>query len=128
MGDQWGTGIPHGGDSARSWNERAGPLPSSTARSATAATGGGNGVTSKYGLNGIANYHDDKYLKMADGEIFNTITNGHNSMMGYGANLTVRDRWAIITYVRSLQRSQTVQARRTANPSRTQMLVAAAKP
>ena len=50
-------------------------------------TGSGNGVTSKYGLNGIANYHDDKYLKMADGEIFNTITNGHNTMLGYGANV-----------------------------------------
>ena len=46
---------------------------------------------------------------MADGEIFNTITNGHNTMIGYGANITVRDRWAIITYIRALQRSQTVK-------------------
>ncbi len=59
-------------------------------------TGSGNGVTSQYGLASIANYHDDKYLKMADGEIFNTITNGHNTMLGYGANITVHDRWAIV--------------------------------
>ena len=88
----------------------------------------GNGVTSKYGLNGIANYHDEKYLKMADGEIYNTITNGHNSMYGYGANLTVNDRWAIVTYVRSLQRSQLVKLEelppdRTARRARRQTLM-----
>ena len=43
---------------------------------------------------------------MADGEIFNTITHGKNTMMAYGPNVTVHDRWAIITYLRALQRSQ----------------------
>ena len=70
---------------------------------------GGNGVTSKYGLNGIANYHDEKYLTMPDGQIFNTITNGYQSMMGYGANIAIRDRWAIVCYVRALQKSQLVK-------------------
>ncbi len=43
---------------------------------------------------------------MADGEIFNTITNGKNTMMAYGPNLVVKDRWAIICYLRALERSQ----------------------
>ena len=43
---------------------------------------------------------------MADGEIFNTITWGKNTMMGYGSNIQVPDRWAIICYLRALQRSQ----------------------
>jgi mono/diheme cytochrome c family protein len=43
---------------------------------------------------------------MADGEIFNTITNGKNTMLPYGPNVTVPDRWAIIAYLRALQRSQ----------------------
>jgi mono/diheme cytochrome c family protein len=47
---------------------------------------------------------------MADGEIFNTITNGKNTMMAYGPNITVADRWAIIAYVRALQRSQNATA------------------
>ena len=72
-------------------------------------TGAGNGVTSKYGLANIANYHLPKYVDMADGEIYYTITNGHNSMNGYGANLSVRDRWAIVCYIRALQRSQLVK-------------------
>ena len=40
---------------------------------------------------------------MADGEIFNTITNGKNTMMAYGPTIMVADRWAIIAYVRALQ-------------------------
>ena len=46
---------------------------------------------------------------MADGEIFYTITNGHNSMNGYGANITVHDRWAIVCYIRALQKAQEVK-------------------
>jgi mono/diheme cytochrome c family protein len=42
---------------------------------------------------------------MADGEIFNTITHGKNTMMGYGYNIQVADRWAIVAYVRALQRA-----------------------
>lgn len=70
------------------------------------ATGAGNGITSKYGLNNAANYHSDKYRQMSDGEIFNTITNGKGQMLGYGYNITIDDRWRIIMYIRSLQRSQ----------------------
>jgi hypothetical protein len=53
---------------------------------------------------------DDRIRKMADGEIFNTITNGKNTMMAYGPNLVVSDRWAIICYLRALQRSQNTTA------------------
>ena len=30
-------------------------------------------------------------------------------MNGYGANLSVRDRWAIVCYIRALQKSQLVK-------------------
>ena len=43
---------------------------------------------------------------MADGQIFNTITHGFNTMMAYGDKVTVKDRWAIIAYIRALQKSQ----------------------
>ena len=43
---------------------------------------------------------------MADGQIFNTITHGYNTMMAYGDKVTVKDRWAIIAYMRALQKSQ----------------------
>jgi mono/diheme cytochrome c family protein len=69
-------------------------------------TGSGDGITTKYGLVGVPSYHDDRLRKMADGEIFHAITNGKGIMMPYGHQVKVRDRWAIVAYVRALQRSQ----------------------
>jgi len=69
------------------------------------AQGDGKGVTTKYGMTVIATLHDPRIVCMTDGEIFNTITNGKNQMQGYGMNVAISDRWAIIAYVRALQLS-----------------------
>jgi cytochrome c len=65
----------------------------------------GNGITSQFGLVGIANFHDARIRTMPDGEIFNTITLGNKTMGAYGSNIAVEDRWAIIAYIRALERS-----------------------
>lgn len=70
------------------------------------ASGGGNGVAGQYGLVAIASFHQQRLRDMADGEIFNTITHGKNTMLGYGDKIPVDDRWAIVSYVRALQLSQ----------------------
>jgi len=70
------------------------------------AAAAGNGITKQYGLATVVSLQDDRIRKMSDGEIFNTITNGKNTMMPYGPNIVVGDRWAIIAYLRALQRSQ----------------------
>ncbi len=46
-----------------------------------------------------------KLIQQADGELFNTITYGKSLMGAYGANLSINDRWAVVAYVRALQRS-----------------------
>ena len=104
MGDQWGTGMPL--PVTRELLERGRKVFTIDCAVCHGATGQGNGITSKYGLLGIANYHQDKYRQMADGQIFNTITNGYNTMMAYADKVTVKDRWAIIAYIRALQKSQ----------------------
>ena len=73
------------------------------------AVGDGNGITKKYGMGATPSYHDDRLRKMAEGEIYNTITNGKqpaNNMPSYADKLTPQDRWAVIAYVRALQRAQ----------------------
>jgi len=67
--------------------------------------GDGMGVTSKYGVPGIANFHLDPFKSATypDGRMFEVITHGKGQMGAYGANIAVRDRWAIIAYVRTLQ-------------------------
>jgi len=71
--------------------------------------GDGNGITKKYGMGATPTYHDDRLRQMAEGEIYNTITNGKqpaNNMPSYADKLTPQDRWAVIAYVRALQRAQ----------------------
>jgi mono/diheme cytochrome c family protein len=71
------------------------------------ALGDGNGVTRAYGMGATASYHDDRLRQMAEGEIFNTITNGKGQMSAYGDKLLPADRWAVVAYVRALQRART---------------------
>jgi mono/diheme cytochrome c family protein len=104
MGDHWGTGFPVEvtPDLMRRGRERF----NITCAMCHGASAAGNGITKQYGLATVVTLQDDRIRGMADGEIFNTITNGKNTMMAYGSILTVNDRWAIITYLRALQRSQ----------------------
>ena len=44
--------------------------------------------------------------RMPNGQLFNTISNGFNTMMGYASQIPHHDRWAIVLYVRALQRAQ----------------------
>lgn len=73
------------------------------------AAGDGKGVVGQFGLNNIASLTQNAFTDPAaptykpDGSIFNTITHGQGLMGAYGSNIAVRDRWAIIGYVRALQ-------------------------
>ena len=69
------------------------------------ALGDGQGITKSYGMVATPTYHDDRLRGMPDGEIFNTITNGKNTMFPYADKLSVSDRWAVVAYVRALQRA-----------------------
>ena len=51
------------------------------------------------------NLMEDRIVQMADGDIFNVITYGRRTMPPYGAQNRPEDRWAIIAYVRVLQRA-----------------------
>ena len=70
------------------------------------ATGAGNGVMTQYGMVGVASITDELHKLMPDGEFFNVITNGKGRMMAYAPQIKVRDRWAIVAYLRALMRSQ----------------------
>jgi mono/diheme cytochrome c family protein len=61
---------------------------------------------------GLANWtppsslHDEVVRTRPDGHLFNTITNGIRTMPAYGTQIHPVDRWAIVAYVRALERSQ----------------------
>lgn len=72
------------------------------------AQGDGKGITTKFGMAIIADLHDAQSRRIPqqpDGQIFETISQGKGQMGAYAGVLPVQDRWAIIAYVRALQRS-----------------------
>lgn len=54
----------------------------------------------------IKSLHSDDLRKLTDGYLFYVITHGYSTMPSYRAQIPMEDRWAIISYVRALQRSQ----------------------
>ena len=69
-------------------------------------TGYGLGMVVRRGYRHPPSYHTDQARALANGFIFDVITNGFGAMPDYAAQIPVRDRWAIVAYVRALQLSQ----------------------
>ncbi len=70
-------------------------------------SGNGKGVIAdpRYGYTTIASLLQTRIMDLPDGDIFNTITNGKNTMGPYGSKIRVEDRWKVVMYVRALQRA-----------------------
>jgi mono/diheme cytochrome c family protein len=54
------------------------------------------------------NYHTDRVRGLSEGELFDTITHGSQSkvMLPYADKLAPADRWAVVAYIRALQRAR----------------------
>jgi mono/diheme cytochrome c family protein len=50
--------------------------------------------------------HSDKVRNWPDGNIYHVITEGQNAMPSYASQIARDDRWAIVQYIRVLQRAQ----------------------
>lgn len=69
-------------------------------------TGGGRGMVVQRGFPPPVELSSDRVRAMPDGQIFDAITNGVRNMPSYRKQVPVADRWAIVTWVRVLGRSQ----------------------
>ena len=79
------------------------------------ASGDGKGIASYYGFPGIANLHTFPREAYPDGKMFSIITLGKGQMGAYGSVLPVRDRWAIVAYIRALQTAKKTGVAAAAN-------------
>jgi mono/diheme cytochrome c family protein len=66
---------------------------------------GSGSLSSAYGAK-PANLQGPQFLAYPDGKIYWVIMNGKNAMPSQGADLTEEQRWAVVHYVRALQRAQ----------------------
>jgi mono/diheme cytochrome c family protein len=84
------------------------------------AAGDGNGVTKPYGVL-AASYHDDRLRSVEDGYIYDVIQNGKGLMLPLNDRISPEESWAIVLYVRALQRSQNADAKELSAAQRTEL-------
>jgi mono/diheme cytochrome c family protein len=69
--------------------------------------GDGNGIVPSRGFpRKPPSFHDQRLRKVPLGYLFDVMTNGFGIMPEYASQISPRDRWAIVAYLRALQLSQ----------------------
>ncbi len=68
-------------------------------------TGSGQGIVAQRASWIAVNLADQRVREMPDGQLFDTVSHGKRTMPGYRFQINEHDRWAIVAYVRALQRA-----------------------
>lgn len=68
--------------------------------------GDGDGLVVRRGFPHPPSYHAARVRNAPDAHFFGVITHGYGAMYPYADRIPPADRWAIVAYVRALQRSQ----------------------
>ena len=66
----------------------------------------GKSIIVKKGFLPPPSFHEAKVRAFDDGYIYEVISNGVRNMPDYKKQIPTNDRWAIVAYVRALQRTQ----------------------
>jgi len=69
-------------------------------------TGAGNGMVVQRGYRQPPSFHIDRLRQADAGHFFDVMTNGFGAMPDYKVQISARDRWAIVAYIRALQLSE----------------------
>jgi mono/diheme cytochrome c family protein len=72
--------------------------------------GDGKGIMVERGYVPPPSFHQERMRELADGYVFDVITHGIRNMPGYAHQIPTEDRWAVVAYMRALQRSQNAAA------------------
>lgn len=70
------------------------------------AAGDGDGYITRRGFPRPPTFHAERLRGVPDRYLFDVMTRGYGAMYPYADRITPQDRWAIVGYVRALQRSQ----------------------
>jgi mono/diheme cytochrome c family protein len=70
------------------------------------ATGSGKGMVVQRGFKAPPSFHDERLRNADAGYFFDVMSNGFGAMPDYRMQLSARDRWSVVAYIRALQLSQ----------------------
>jgi mono/diheme cytochrome c family protein len=68
--------------------------------------GDGDGLVARHGFPHPPSYHIERLRAAPDRHFYDVITEGYGVMYPYAERVAPADRWAIVAYIRALQRSQ----------------------
>ncbi|MEM7601531.1 MAG: cytochrome c [Verrucomicrobiota bacterium] len=104
FGDFYGQGFPEELTLDEAFLERGRQRYEITCTPCHGSSGNGQGIVSKYwAIPPSANLIDARVSAMPEGQLYWTITHGKGLMGPYSGVISVRDRWAIVAYLRALQ-------------------------
>jgi len=69
-------------------------------------TGDGRGIVVTRGYVPPPTFHSDRIRSLPDGQVYDVISNGIRNMPAYRYQIPPKDRWAIVSYLKALQRSR----------------------
>jgi mono/diheme cytochrome c family protein len=69
-------------------------------------TGDGQGMIVARGFKNPSTFHVDRLRNERAGYFFDVMTNGFGQMSGYASQIVPEDRWAVVSWIRTLQASQ----------------------
>jgi mono/diheme cytochrome c family protein len=92
------------------------------------ATGSGKGMVVQRGFKAPPSFHDERLRNADAGYFFDVMTNGFGAMPDYRMQLSARDRWSVVAYIRALQLSQHAAASDVPGGDPTKAQPAAAQP
>lgn len=104
FGDYYGSGFPEELEIDAEFLARGKERYQINCTPCHGTSGNGQGVVSKYwAIPPTANLVDGRVAQLPEGQIFWTITHGKGLMGSYKGTISVKDRWAIVAYMRALQ-------------------------
>jgi mono/diheme cytochrome c family protein len=72
-------------------------------------TGIGDGIVVQRGMMKPPSFHEERILSLPVGALYDIVTHGIRNMPPYRQQLSLRDRWAVASYVRALQISRSAR-------------------
>jgi cytochrome c553 len=104
LGGAWSRNIPL--PVTRSFVERGGKRFAIFCAECHGADGYGQGIVVRRGFPAPPSFHGARERGEPAGWMFEVISKGHGVMYGYADRIVPADRWAIVAYIRALQKSQ----------------------
>ena len=90
--------------------------------------GDGQGMIVQRGFKQPSTFHVDRLRNERAGYFFDVMTNGFGQMSSYASQITPEDRWAVVSWIRTLQASQNMPGDFLRNEDREELEKATAAP